>query len=294
VNGKEQKIDQQPGSFVNVRRRWKSGDRVEVTIPFSLRVEAMPDNPKRIAVFNGPVVLAGELGPVPDPKSTDPDYVPVLLTGDPDPSNWMNPVEGSFNSFLTSGVSYPRKVELHPFYRTHDRHYTIYWDTYTDQEWEACKEEYAQEQQRKNELDQNTIDLFRLGEMQPERDHNFRENRSWVEEYRSRKARTADRGGWFSFEMDVRSGDPVSLSVEYWGGYSGSKTFDILVEDRLIATENITNKAPGRFIDITYKIPEELMNGKKKVMVQFVPHEGHRAGPVFTVRTIRDPLPATV
>jgi DUF1680 family protein len=288
VNGKEQKIDQEPGSFVNIRRKWKSGDRVEVTIPFSLRTESMPDNPNRIAVFNGPVVLAGDLGPVPDPRSTDPDYVPVLMTSDPDPANWLNPQEGKSNSFITSEVSYPRSVELYPFYRTHDRHYTIYWDTYTEKEWNVFKEEFALEQQRKKELDNKTIDLFRMGEMQPERDHNFRENRSWIEEYRSRKARTADRGGWFSFEMDVTSDDPVSLSVEYWGGFSGSKTFDIMVDDQLIATENITNKAPGRFIDITYKIPRDLLRQKDKVEVKFVPHEGHRAGPVFIVRTIRD------
>jgi hypothetical protein len=124
--------------------------------------------------------------------------------------------------------------------------------------------------------------------MQPERNHQFKEKDSWVEEYRSRKARTADRGGWFSFEMEVGHEDSLSLSVEYWGGYSGSKTFDILVENRKIATENITNKAPGKFIDVAYKIPDELLRGREKIEVQFIPHEGHRAGPVFTVRTIRE------
>jgi hypothetical protein len=184
-------------------------------------------------------------------------------------------------------VAYPRKVELSPFYRTHDRHYTIFWDTYTEEEWQAYREAYALEMQKKKMLDQNTIDLFRIGEMQPERDHNFKDKDTWVEEYRTRKARTADRGGWFSFEMDVRSKDPVSLSVEYWGGFTGSKTFDILVEGQLIATENITNKAPGRFIDVTYEIPGDILDRKDKIEVKFVPHEGHRAGPVFTVRTIR-------
>jgi len=287
VNGAEQEIDQDPGSFVNIRRKWKTGDRVEVTIPFSLRIEAMPDNQNRVAIFNGPVVLAGDLGPVPDPKSRDLNYVPVLMTKDGDPSKWLIPAEGKFNSFVTSEVAYPRKVELAPFYRIHDRHYTIFWDTYTDGEWNAFQEAYAAELKRKKELENNTIDLFRIGEMQPERDHNFVEKDTWVEEYRHRKARTADRGGWFSFEMDVRSNDSVSLSVEYWGGFTGSKTFDILVEGRRIATENITNKAPGKFIDVSYKIPADLMKQKEKIEVQFVPHVGHRAGPVFTVRTIR-------
>jgi hypothetical protein len=61
------------------------------------------------------------------------------------------------------------------------------------------------------------------------------------------------------------------------------------VEGRLIATENITNKAPGKFIDVSYKIPADLMKQKEKIEVQFVPHVGHRAGPVFTVRTVQAP-----
>ncbi len=288
VNGIEEEIEQEPGSFVKISRIWKSGDRVEVTIPFTLHTETMPDNKKRIAIFHGPLVLAADLGPVPDPHAIDPLYVPVLMTMDPNPANWLNAVDGNFNNFQTKEVAYPRQVELKPFYQTHDRHYTIYWDTYTDEEWREEQEEYAMELKRKKELESRTIDLFRIGEMQPERDHNFKEKVTWVEEYRSKKARTADRGGWFSFEMEVGSEESVSLSVEYWGGYTGSKTFDILVEGQKIATENITNKAPGKFIDVSYQIPMELMSRKKKVEVQFVPHEGHRAGPVFTVRTISD------
>jgi DUF1680 family protein len=288
VNGTEQELEQDPGSFVKISRVWKSGDQVQVTIPFTLRMETMPDNEKRIAIFQGPLVLAADLGPVPDPHANDPLYVPVLMTRDPDPEHWLNAVDGKFNSFLTTDVAYPRQVELRPFYRTHDRHYTIYWDTYTNEEWREEQEEYAMELKRKKELESRTIDLFRIGEMQPERDHNFKEKDTWVEEYRSKKARMADRGGWFTFEMEVGSEESVSLSVEYWGGYTGSKTFDILVEDRKIATENITNKAPGRFIDVSYQIPGELLSLNEKIEVQFVPHEGHRAGPVFTVRTVRD------
>jgi hypothetical protein len=288
VNGIEEEIEQEPGSFVKISRVWKSGDQVEVTIPFTLHTETMPDNKKRIAIFHGPLVLAADLGPVPDPHAIDPLYVPVLMTLDPNPANWLNPVEGQMNRFVTTEVAYPRQVELSPFYGIHDRHYTIFWDSYSEEEWNAHQEEYAQEQQRKKELKSKTIDLFRIGEMQPERDHNFIERDSWVEEYRSRKARTADRGGWFSFEMVVSGDDQVSLAVEYWGGYSGSKTFDILVDGKLIATENISNKAPGRFIDVIYKIPPSLLNQKEKIEVKFFPHEANRAGPVFTVRTIRD------
>ncbi|MEZ5071792.1 MAG: hypothetical protein R2751_20080 [Bacteroidales bacterium] len=34
-------------------------------------------------------------------------------------------------------------MELKLFYRTHDRHYTVYWDRYDEAEWAAFQEEYA-------------------------------------------------------------------------------------------------------------------------------------------------------
>src|SRR6185436_7979679 len=63
VNGRPQVIDARPGSYVEIRRTWKSGDRVELKIPMSLRLEALPDNANRAAVLYGPTVLAGELAP---------------------------------------------------------------------------------------------------------------------------------------------------------------------------------------------------------------------------------------
>ncbi len=75
--------------------------------------------------------------------------------------------------------------------------------------------------------------------------------------------------------------------VEYWGGFTGSKTFDILVNDQIIATENISGKADGQFIDVQYIIPDEISLINSKIKVDFIPHLGHRAGPVFNVRTIK-------
>jgi hypothetical protein len=79
----------------------------------------------------------------------------------------------------------------------------------------------------------------------------------------------------------------MALAVEYWGGFPGSRTFDILVDEQVIATENISNIKDGHFIHITYDIPEKITYGKRKVTVTFKAHEGHRAGPVFGVRTVK-------
>ncbi len=51
--------------------------RVEVNFPMSLYTETMPDNKDRVALFYGPVLLAGNLGD----SMPDPVYgTPVLLT----------------------------------------------------------------------------------------------------------------------------------------------------------------------------------------------------------------------
>ena len=287
VNGKPKTIKAEPGSFVVVGNKWKNGDKVEVKFPFTLRLETMPDNQSRVAIFNGPVVLAGDLGYDPDSLSTDPMYVPVIMSKEKNPEKWLTSIVGESNTFRTHDVGQPRDVVLKPFYKTHERHYSIYWDTYNNEEWFAHEAESQAEQKRKKELELKTIDLFRIGEMQPERDHNFRDEKSWVVEYKSRKAREADRDGWFSFDMKIAKGQPMALAVEYRGGYTGSKTFDILIDGQVIATQNNSNVAPGKFIDIIYAIPENLTKGKGKISVKFAPHDGHRAGPVFMVRTIK-------
>ena len=64
-------------------------------------------------------------------------------------------------------------------------------------------------------------------------------------DFQGRNARGAERGGWLAFDMKVMNGQPMALVIEYWGGFTGSKTFDILVNDQKIATENISGKANG-------------------------------------------------
>ena len=75
--------------------------------------------------------------------------------------------------------------------------------------------------------------------------------------------------------------------VDYWGGFPGAKSFDILVNNKIIATENISNKKEGQFITEQYDIPQEILKGKSKITVMFQAKPGNMAGPVFGVRTIK-------
>jgi uncharacterized protein len=62
VNGRS--LDAMPGagSYLNITRTWKKGDRVDLELPMSLAAEAFPDEPNVQAFLYGPVVLAGDLG----------------------------------------------------------------------------------------------------------------------------------------------------------------------------------------------------------------------------------------
>jgi len=286
INGSSIRITQKPGSFVPINKTWTSGDKIEVNIPFSLHLEAMPDDSNRVAILYGPLVLAGDLGLIADSSSNNAMYVPVMMTADRDPSKWLKPVDGKQNTFITVNTGRPREVEMKPFYTTYDRRYSIYWDLFNDHEWNARKAEYSADLERIKRVKEAEIDFVQPGQMQPERNHNFKGDKSSVGSYKERASRDS-RGGWFSFDLKTASHTPVALVVDYWGGYPGAKTFDILVSNKIIATENISNKKDGQFISEQYDIPEELLKGKSKITVMFQAHPGNMAGPVFGVRTIR-------
>lgn len=286
VNGSKKNVKQKAGSFVAVERTWKTGDKLEVKIPFSLRLESMPDDSSRVAVMYGPLVLAGDLGPEKDSTAKEPMYVPVLMTEKRNPSEWLQPVEGKPNTFITVNTGRPRDVELKPFYSTYNNRYTVYWDLFTEASWKAKQVEYEAEMERMKKIKAAEIDFVQTGEMQPERNHNFKGEKTSAGAFNGRPNRES-RNGWFSYNMKITADAPVALVVDYWGGFPGSKTFDILINDKIIATENISNKKDGQFISVQYDIPEDISRGRFNITVKFQAQEKNTAGPIFGVRTIR-------
>ena len=58
VNGAPASVTAAPGSFAALRRRWKSGDVVQLRLPQSFRTEPIDDqHPNVAAVMRGPVML---------------------------------------------------------------------------------------------------------------------------------------------------------------------------------------------------------------------------------------------
>ena len=282
LNGKKLKLDSAAASFVTIDRKWKDGDTLEIETPFSLRTESMPDNPKRVAVFYGPILLAGDVGA---PGSDAP--VPVLVTGERAVTGWLKPVGGKPLTFRTANVGRPNDVELKPFFATYAHRHTVYWDVFTDADWAARQKEYEAERERVKQLEARTVDVFQPGEMQPERDHNVQGEKTEPGEWSGRKLRHATDGGWFSFEVAVPTNAPADLILTYWGSETGKRTFDVLVDGSKIATTSLSRVKPEEFYDKVYPLPEELTRGKAKVTVKLQAQPGNFAGGVFGVRVVR-------
>src|SRR6185369_8876327 len=169
INGRGQMVDLTRGSFITIRRTWKTGDRVEFTIPMSLRLEAMPDNPHRVAIFYGPTLLAGEL----EEQANSVSLIPALITSDSEPAKWLKPVAERPVTFRTAGVGRPQEFTLYPFYAMHHHRYAVYWDLLTAAQWVERETNYRNELERLKRLEALTIDFVQPGEAEIERAHNM-------------------------------------------------------------------------------------------------------------------------
>lgn len=285
VNGRPETVAAKPGSFIEIKRTWKTGDRVELTIPMSLRLEAMPDNPRRVAILYGPTVLAGELGAEDEEKVVN--LVPALMTGDRPVSEWIKPATGSL-TFQTTSAGKPNEFTLYPFYRMHHKRYAVYWDLLNEPQWVEREANYKKELERVRKLEALTIDFVQPGDTKLESEHNLQGTLQDTGENGGRKWRHAREGGWMSFDLKVPPDAPVSLVCSYWGSETGPRTFDILVDGTKVATQSLQNDKPGEFFDVTYAIPASVTRGKNKITIRFQGQPGNMAGGFYGVRIIRN------
>ena len=286
VNGKHVTDNSKPSSFADMTREWKTGDRVEVTIPQSLHLQPMPDNPNRVAIMFGPSVLAGELGPQNDPAAIKPDYIPVLLTDNRPPADWIKPVASKPCTFRTVGVGRPRDMELRSFFSVVEGHYSVYWDIFTRQQWEARKAAYEAEREQQRQLEARTVDFFQPGEIQPERDHKFSGENTRSGDAGGHKWRDAADGGWFQWDMKGLPDKPLALTITYWGSDCGGRVFDILVNGETIARQILDNNQLGRFFDVTYPLPENITRNRSSLTIRLQALPNETAGGIFGARVV--------
>lgn len=292
INGRRQKLAAKAGTYAVLQRRWKNGDRIDVRLPMSLRTEALPDDAKKVAILYGPIVLAGDLGNASVPKELwavgqgdlfnvpDP-RVPVLVTDGKPLNNWIKPVANQPLVFQTVGVGKPNDVTLRPFHDLHYNRYTLYWDVFSQADWQKREAAFRLEEEQRRQLEARRVDELRVGEQQSEVDHKLHGERTSSGQFGERKWRHATDGGWFAFDMKVSPDAPMDLLFTFWGDDGGNRSFDILVDGTLVTTQTLNRDKPGEFFDKVYALPADLTKGKSKITVRLQAKPGNMAGGLF-------------
>ncbi|WP_200977601.1 glycoside hydrolase family 127 protein [Echinicola sp. 20G] len=278
INGKPSQAKLEENGYYKLEKKWRDGDQISLEFPMTLYAREMPDNTNRKAYFYGPVLLSGVFG------NTEPDPIkgiPALVSADQSPNKLIVKNDESPLVFNTHNVGIPNDVKLIPFYQTKEEYYTVYLDVFSPEEWEKQEQILAEEREEKQKLELRTVDRIRLGEMQPERDHNFEGEKTTTGENHRQRWRTAEDGGYFSFTLKPARGAEHQLMCSYWGMDNRGRNFDIFVEGEKIASEDLNQYKDSKFYNITYDIPPTITENKELINVKFVPHKNNTAGPVY-------------
>jgi DUF1680 family protein len=109
VNGRRVQAAVTPGSFAEIHRPWSTGDRVEIELPMTKRLEAVdPRHPQTVALVSGPLVLFAVT-----------DTLPVLTRADLLAANRVNK-----QSWQVKTANAP--IKMLPFAEIGDEQYTTY------------------------------------------------------------------------------------------------------------------------------------------------------------------------
>ena len=308
-NGKDYAVGAQPSSYIEIDRKWKKGDVIEVSMPMKVTIEELPNLSNYIAIMRGPILLGARMGTdnlvglvADDGRWAHIAHGPLVSLFDTPfligeradiqkKLEDMQPVSGKPLHFTVPGLFEEKfkNLELEPFCHIHDSRYMMYWLSMTDAEYADYQQSMRDAEKQKLELDARTVDAVATAEQQPEVDHNMKSERSERGHFQSEGWRDAKNGGYFAYNMDTKGEENLTLMVRYWGNESGNRSFDIMIDDKVLATENIVGKWKREaFVNAEYAIPTEWLKDKDVINVRFQSKPGTVAGGVFYVRLVRE------
>lgn len=139
VNGHSQVVRRQSDGYLDIDRRWRDGDTVDVEFPMHLHIENLPGSTDIAAILYGPIVLAGRGGTDGLTPGADiivnertignvltmPVELPELELSERTLQEHVLRKQGDSLSFEVQ--SRERRFELIPYYRIAHERYHLYW-----------------------------------------------------------------------------------------------------------------------------------------------------------------------
>jgi DUF1680 family protein len=107
INGEQQNVACEPGTWALIHRTWASGDRVTLQLPMQIAFAPIDEqHPHRVAVTYGPVVLVRNQDPILVPKGSDASQW-IVAKGQPLEFSGLTQPHGSFLPFYKVGMGTP-------------------------------------------------------------------------------------------------------------------------------------------------------------------------------------------
>lgn len=185
VNGKVQKIQENPSGYISINRRWKSGDNITVKFKTSTHLENLPDGSNWVAFVDGPIVLAAKTSTEDlDGLFADDSRMGHVAHGKYIPLDQAYALVGNKNTYLSKVKDLGNRrfsldsLELQPFFEVHDARYQMYFQTYSQDEYKEKQALLKQQEMEAAALDAKTVDKVNCGEQQPEVGHLYEGEKS--------------------------------------------------------------------------------------------------------------------
>ena len=293
--------------FVCIKRKWKKGDQVKISMPMHAYIKPMVNVPQYVAIMYGPIMLGmktgnedmrsliaddSRFGQYAGGKKLALDKAPILLPKHLDDiAKDLKPIPGKPLHFkLATHMENAIEGELQPFFEIHDSRYMMYWLALGENDYKAYMQKLADEEKARQALENRTVDKVSPGEQQPETDHRMETDNSEKGNTEGIFFRDAKNGHYFSYLMQTKGETDLSLQLKFWGQDEWrTSEFDIYIDDRLMTSVNNSHRwRTTQFKTVDYAIPSELVKGKKEVRVKFVAHKGKQVGQIYGVRLVKN------
>lgn len=292
--------------FVCMKRKWKKGDQVKISMPMHAYIKPMINVPQYVAIMYGPILLGmktgtedmrsliaddSRFGQYAGGKKLALDEAPILLPKHLDDiAKNLKPVPGKPLHFkLATHMENTIDGELQPFFEIHDSRYMMYWLALGENDYKAYMQKLADEEKARQALGARTVDKVNPGEQQPETDHRMETDDSNKGNTEGIFFRDAKDGHYFSYLMQTKGETNLSLQLKFWGQDEWrTSEFDIYVNDKLLCSVNNSHRwRTTQFKTVDYAIPSEFVKGKKEIRVKFVAHKGKQVGQIYGVRLVK-------
>ena len=304
INGKPFPALSAPGGYAEIKRLWKNGDQISVSLSGKITVEPLIGSDKYLSILYGPIVLAAQIdnhgltkedfrserGTVATkeiPLSAAPSFIGDYKTIS---QHMVKGKEAALTLTTTDKIT-TTPVKLIPFNRIHFNRYAVYFRHFDDPD----SYNIAQMNEKKNDsitryLDAITVDNVHIGDSLSEQTHQLEEVNSFINGAINHQSRYAPDGGYFMYNLKVTPNKSqfVYLVVSKHDKKAG--LFDVYANGKLLQTiddTHVADELKEKPHVYSIELPQNVIGDKKTIAIKLQARRKNTAGSISDLRIIK-------